>query len=227
MNAPSAKDTAKRAKADAYRRVIVDAAEKVFAEHGFETAKIQDIASGAGLSLGTLYTVFPGKAEIYSAIQRQHGQVVLAEISAAVGRVQGELDAALAGIAAYVRCLVARPHYLRMLLREGLSWTQRSWLRTNEEIATWERGMTLAVSLLRAGMERGFLYADHAPDVLLKIIVAAQQVQLADWLERGAAAGEVELLIERMQTHFQRAFVREPERARLSENGRARQAAAH
>ena len=140
-----ARDAAKRAKAEAYRRVIADAAQKVFAEHGFEAAKIQDIAQEAGLSLGTLYTVFPGKAEIYSAIQREHGQAVLLEISSAVARVHGELDAALAGIEAYVRCLVARPHYLRMLLREGLSWTQRSWLRTADEIATWERGMTLAV----------------------------------------------------------------------------------
>jgi AcrR family transcriptional regulator len=141
-----ARDAAKRAKADAYRRVIADAAQKVFAEHGFDAAKMQDIAQEAGLSLGTLYTVFPGKAEVYSAIQREHGQAVLLEISSAVARVHGELEAALAGIEAYVRCLVARPHYLRMLLREGLSWTQRSWLRTGEEIATWERGMTLAMS---------------------------------------------------------------------------------
>jgi AcrR family transcriptional regulator len=227
MSTPSAKDTAKRAKADAYRRVIFDAAQKVFAEHGFEAAKIQDIAHGAGLSLGTLYTVFPGKAEIYSAIQREHGQAVLLEISGAVARVHGELNAALAGIEAYVRCLVARPHYLRMLLREGLSWTQRSWLRTSEEIATWERGMTLAVSLLRAGIERGFLHSDNPPDVVLKMIIAAQQVQLSDWLDRGAAPHEVEGLIERMQAYFQRAFVQKPEEARVSDNGRVRQAAAH
>jgi len=223
----SARDTAKRAKADAYRRVIADAAQKVFAEHGYEAAKIQDIAQEAGLSLGTLYTVFPGKAEIYSAIQREHGQAVLLEISSAVARMHGELEAALAGIDAYVRCLVARPHYLRMLLREGLSWTQRSWLRTGEEIATWERGMTLAVSLLRAGIERGFLHGDNPPDVLLKMIVAAQQVQLADWLDRGASPHEVEALIGRMQTYFRRAFVHRSEEARTSDNARGRQLAAH
>jgi AcrR family transcriptional regulator len=222
-----ARDAVKRAKADAYRRVISDAAQKVFAEHGFDAAKIQDIAQGAGLSLGTLYTVFPGKAEIYSAIQREHGQAVLLEISSSVARVHGELEAALAGIDAYVRCLVARPHYLRMLLREGLSWTQRSWLRTSEEIVTWERGMTLAVSLLRAGIERGFFYADNPPDVLLKMIIAAQQVQLADWLERGAASHEVEGLILRMQTHFRRAFVQMPEEARVSDHARVRQLSAH
>lgn len=227
MSAPSAKDTAKRAKTAAYQRVIMDAGQQVFAEHGFEAAKIQDIAQAAGLSLGTLYTVFPGKAEIYSAIQREHGEAVLLEITSSVARVHGELDAALAGIAAYVRCLVARPHYLRMLLREGLTWTQRSWLRTREEIATWERGMTLAVSLLRAGIERGFLHDDNPPDVLLKMIIASQQVQLADWLERGAAGHEVDALIERMQAYFRRAFVREHEAERLSQNGRISRAAAH
>jgi hypothetical protein len=93
-------------------------------------------------------------------------------------------------------------------LREGLSWTQRSWLRTGEEIATWEQGLTLAVALLRAGIERGLLYGDNSPDVLLKMMIASQQVQLLDWVERGADSAEIDALIARMQDHFRRAYVR-------------------
>lgn len=210
------KETAKRAKLATYRRLIMESGEKVFAEHGFDAAKIQDIAQGAGLSLGTVYTVFPGKTEIYTAIQTVRGAEVLREIQAAMLGYQGVIESTLGGIAAYVRCLVERPYYLRMHLREGLSWTQRSSLRTGEEVATWERGMELAVGLLKLGIERGFFFADNEPAVLLKMMIASHQVQLRDWLARGAQPATVEALIRRMQEHFRRAFVCPHAEARAS-----------
>jgi AcrR family transcriptional regulator len=201
------KETAKQAKADTYRRLIMESGERVFAEHGFDAAKIQDIALGAGLSLGTMYTVFPGKTEIYTAIQTVRGAEVLRQIQAAMLGYQGVLECTLGGIEAYVRCLVERPYYLRMHLREGLSWTQRSSLRTGEEVATWERGMELAVGLLKRGIERGYFFADNEPTVLLKMMIASHQVQLQDWLDQGAQSTMVEALIQRMQDHFRRAFL--------------------
>jgi AcrR family transcriptional regulator len=207
------KDSAKRAKTEAYRRLLLESAEQVFAEHGFDAAKIQDIAQGAGLSLGTLYTVFPGKTEIYTAIQVARGAEVLREIQAAMEEHEGVLERALRGIAAYVQALVGRRHYLRMHLREGLSWTERSFLRTGPEVATWELGIALAVGLLRQGIERGFLHADDPPELLLKMLIASHQAQLQDWLDRGADPAEIDALIQRMQAYFRRAFVRAPEPA--------------
>jgi AcrR family transcriptional regulator len=207
------KDAAKRAKTEAYRRLLRESAEQVFAEHGFDAAKIQDIAQLAGLSLGTLYTVFPGKTEIYTAIQAVRGAEVLREIQAAMQGHTSVLERALHGIAAYVKALVERPHYLRMHLREGLSWTQRSFLRTGPEVVTWEQGIALAVGLLRHGIEAGFFHADDPPEVLLKMLIASHQAQIQDWLDRGAQPGEIDALIRRMQAHFQRAFVRAPEPA--------------
>jgi AcrR family transcriptional regulator len=211
------KESAKLAKADTYRRLIMEAGEKVFAEHGFDAAKIQDIAQGAGLSLGTMYTVFPGKNEIYTAIQTLRGAEVLQQIQSAMAGYQGVLECTMGGIEAYVRCLVERPYYLRMHLREGLSWTQRSSLRTGEEVATWERGMALAVGLLKMGIERGFFVADNEPAILLKMMIASHQVQLQDWLDTGAQPGTVTALIKRMQDHFRRAFVAEQSQSQLSE----------
>src|SRR5262249_27229276 len=154
--------------------------------HGFDAAKIQDIAQAAGLSLGTLYTVFPGKIEIYTAIQLERGAEMLREITSGMQGHDGVLERALRGIAAYVRALVERPHYLRMHLRDGLSWTQRSFLRTGPEVAIWEQGIALAVGLLRQGIERGFFHADDPPELLLKMLIASHQAQLQDWLDRGA-----------------------------------------
>ncbi len=43
---------------------ILEAAKKVFAEKGFHDAKIYDIAIGAGVAYGLVYSYFDGKREI-------------------------------------------------------------------------------------------------------------------------------------------------------------------
>jgi AcrR family transcriptional regulator len=187
-----AKAGVKAARTDMYRRLIMEAAEQVFAEHGFDDAKMQDIAQGAGIALGTLYSVFPGKTEVYDAIQELRGRALLDNVYRSI---QGHADAMDAA--------------LRMHLREGLSWAERESLKTGEQAATWERGVTLAVSLLEAGIRSGLLHEDNPPGVLLKMMISAHQIQLRDWLVRGADLAEVDELIRRMQLHFRRAFVRE------------------
>lgn len=204
----SPKDEARRAKIDMYRRLILDGAERVFAARGLDEAKIQHIAQEAGIALGTLYTVFPGKSEIYAAIQEQRGREIIEGIYRAIQGYDGVVDACMRGIDAYVRLLIERPYFLRMHLYDGLSWTDPKSLRSGEEVATWERGMTLAVGLLQAGIDRAFLHGDTPPELLLKMLVAAHQVQLRDWLDRGANERDVDAMIGRMQSHFMRAFVR-------------------
>ena len=54
--------------ANATRRNILDAAERLFAEHGFAGVNMQRIAREAGVSLATVYLYFPGKAAMVSAM---------------------------------------------------------------------------------------------------------------------------------------------------------------
>ena len=55
-----------RGKATAER--ILDAAETLFAEHGFAGTAIRDIAALVGLNPASLYNHFPGKQELYEAV---------------------------------------------------------------------------------------------------------------------------------------------------------------
>jgi len=216
----SPKEGVKRARAEMYRGLILEAAEAEFAAHGFEAAKMQNIAQGAGIALGTLYTVFPGKTEIYDAVQALRGREILEHITRAIQGYPTFPEVALRGIEAYVRYLVDRPYYLQMHLREGLSWTDRAVLRSGEQVVTWEQGVKLATGLLKLGIERGFLHADNAPELQIKMLIAAHQVQIRDWLERGKDPAEVPQLIVRMQEHFRRAFVREIEPTRAARPAR-------
>ena len=60
--------TDRTARGEHYRRVLVDAAEVEFAEHGYDGARMQAIAARAGVALGTLYNHFKGKSDLRQAI---------------------------------------------------------------------------------------------------------------------------------------------------------------
>jgi AcrR family transcriptional regulator len=50
---------------------ILDAALSVFAEHGIDAAKLEEIAARAGVSKGTIYLYFPSKEELFREVVRQ------------------------------------------------------------------------------------------------------------------------------------------------------------
>ncbi|MCC7077436.1 MAG: TetR/AcrR family transcriptional regulator [Acidimicrobiia bacterium] len=56
-----------RTKADT-RAVILDAAERVFLEHGWRAAGMREVADGAGLAPSSLYNHFPSKKELFAAV---------------------------------------------------------------------------------------------------------------------------------------------------------------
>jgi AcrR family transcriptional regulator len=50
---------------------ILDAALSVFAEHGIDAAKLEEIAARAGVSKGTIYLYFSSKEELFREVVRQ------------------------------------------------------------------------------------------------------------------------------------------------------------
>ena len=50
---------------------IIEAALEVFGESGLANARLQDIASRAGVSKGTIYLYFPNKEELFREMIRQ------------------------------------------------------------------------------------------------------------------------------------------------------------
>src|SRR2546422_4014824 len=80
------RDEARRARTGVYRSHIVEAAEQVFAERGFAAAKLQDISRLAGLSMGTIYAIFPSKTALYRAILEERGRELLQLARQVAGR---------------------------------------------------------------------------------------------------------------------------------------------
>jgi AcrR family transcriptional regulator len=56
---------------EATRVRILDVAQRLFREKGFDQATIRDIARGAGLATGTLFNYFPSKEEVAAALAHE------------------------------------------------------------------------------------------------------------------------------------------------------------
>ncbi|MBV8955648.1 MAG: TetR/AcrR family transcriptional regulator [Solirubrobacterales bacterium] len=83
------------------RRVILDAAVRVFARQGFHTCRVSDIADEAGVAYGLVYHYFTSKDEILSTLFLERWDVMLAAIAEA-DAAYGEPREKLQAIAAFI-----------------------------------------------------------------------------------------------------------------------------
>ena len=78
----------RRAGAAEKRRIILDAAVRVFARQGFHTCRVADIADEAGVAYGLVYHYFASKDEILDTLFLERWDVLLraiAEVDAGPG----------------------------------------------------------------------------------------------------------------------------------------------
>ncbi len=200
-------EAVRQARTDLYRRLILDAAERCFARAGYDATKIQDIAAEAGLSVGSLYGVFPGKHELHAELQEERGAELLDRARAAAAAEATPLEVLLAGIRVYVEFLVAHPDYLRLQVRQGIAWAlgpSPEAREQSEQYAAWRQGFELAATIFRQAIDAGQVI-DEDPELLAKMMIAMHQVHLADWIEHGMKLSAPEL-VARVHRHFLRTF---------------------
>src|SRR5438445_3688188 len=186
------RDEARRARTDVYRQHIVEAAEQVFAERGFAPAKLQDISRLAGLSMGTIYAIFPSKADLHRAILEERGLELLSlarEAAARKGPARAALDAL---IEVYIGYFVAHPGFLRMHLRAGTSWAL-SPTGTDAQVQHWQDIHALQAEIFRRGIAEG-AFVDEDPGFMARLFSVMDQVLLADWVTGGMRAGRADLV---------------------------------
>jgi AcrR family transcriptional regulator len=65
---PARSRTRQSERTRATRRKLLDAAKRIFAQDGFEAARLEDIAAGAGYTRGAFYANFKSKEDIFFAL---------------------------------------------------------------------------------------------------------------------------------------------------------------
>ncbi|MBG6093722.1 TetR/AcrR family transcriptional regulator [Actinomadura viridis] len=95
------------ARADATRQALLSAAQQVFADRGYADAGIAEIVESSGISVGSLYHHYGGKAGLYLALWEELSEEQEASAASAVAaaRKDGENDPIalfIAGARAYL-----------------------------------------------------------------------------------------------------------------------------
>ncbi len=156
------------------RQTILNAAEAVFAEHGFDGARIEAIAAGSGYNQGLIFRYFGDKLGLYGEVLRridQQANEFLGQLLGSflqdewilsdTGRFREYLTSALE---AFYDFMVAHPHLMRMMLWEHAeNWQTYTRLASLFKLESLEQVDALFSKAQRAGLLR----SDCDPFVLL------------------------------------------------------------
>jgi AcrR family transcriptional regulator len=108
MNQPSTSPAAlprapQTARGRRTRQQLLDGAEGVFGQKGFERASIADITQKAGVALGTFYVYFPDKTSIFIELVDELGSRLRRQIAAEVSGLDDRLEIERAGFRAFFK----------------------------------------------------------------------------------------------------------------------------
>jgi TetR/AcrR family transcriptional regulator len=110
------------------RAAILDAAERLFAEQGYDATSLNQVGTAAGVSRGTPGYFFRSKAELYQAVLDRSFAEVREAVRAGRARALASNESAetiLAGaVSDYFDFLAARPNFVRLIEREALGGTR-------------------------------------------------------------------------------------------------------
>ncbi len=95
---------------------IIDAAERVFFSKGLAQSTMDDIATDAELSKGTLYLYFKSKEELYLAINERGLKILTEMFSEAISKKKSGLDKVRAIGEAYFNYSQQHPDYFNAML---------------------------------------------------------------------------------------------------------------
>ena len=168
------------------RRLLLDAAVRVFARKGFHSARVGDIAEEAGVAHGLLYHYFSSKDEVLATIFRETWSELLSAVSDVehsdeTAREQLRLVAAI-----LLRSWRRDPDLVRVLVREVTRSAEVE--RRVEEI---DAAFAALERIIRSGQQRGELRDDVDARLAAVVFYGALEEILAGWAD-GRIAEDVE-----------------------------------
>ncbi|MHB9878048.1 TetR/AcrR family transcriptional regulator [Pacificimonas sp. ICDLI1SI03] len=135
------------------RRALLNAAAEEFGEKGFQGASVSGITARAGTALGSFYTYFESKDEIFRALVRDMSAQVRGAVGPAILAAPDRLAGELAGLNAFIGFVRAHKELYR-IIDEAEFVDPESY---REHYRSTAEGY---LTSLRAAAERGEVRAD-------------------------------------------------------------------
>lgn len=156
------------------RQRIIDAAEAVFAQHGYHDASIVKITETAGVGQGTFYLYFGSKKEVFDELVRDLNRRVRHAMKEASSQGKTRLEAEELGFRAYFRFTAEHPALYR-IIRQA-EFVSPEMLRYH-----YERLSSGYVEALRTAVDRGEI-ADLDPEVVAWALMGMGELTGMRWI---------------------------------------------
>jgi AcrR family transcriptional regulator len=173
---PAKRPKRQRLRPEVRRERLVEAATQVFAERGFEGARVEQIADAADVSPGLLYRHFEGKQELYTEILQLANRQLMAHLAEAAAPDLPTAERVRSGLDAFFTFVENHRQLWQMLMRDVLEPD----IAEIREQAT--RRSVQAVAMLAAQDYEGVGDMPHEVElegVAVQVVGAA--VSLASW----------------------------------------------
>ncbi len=100
------------------RASLLDAAARVFARHGFDATRIEEIGQAAGVSKALIYEHFPGKRELYAEVVKNGTDEALGRVAEAAAPGLAGVELLEAALGAFLDFVAERPYVWRVITQD-------------------------------------------------------------------------------------------------------------
>ena len=143
---------------------ILDAAELVFSEKGYERTSMDDIARTASLSRALLYVYFKDKAAIQRGIMLRAGHSLFRRFEEARQTADNGLAQIRAMGESYYRFYLEEPDYFSALTKASTAMDEADESQAEEMLCSKSDLMELMVGAIELGLQDGTMNRDRITD---------------------------------------------------------------
>ena len=161
------------------RRLILDAAVRVFARQGFHTCRVSDIADEAGVAYGLVYHYFRSKDEVLDTLFLERWDVMLAAIREVDAQDLSARDK-LSAIAGFIiESYRHDPDLMKVIIVE-VTRAANSFGQTH--LAKISEAYALIATVVEGAQRRGELRTDVSPAFAAMAFYGAIEQVLTGWI---------------------------------------------
>ena len=172
------------------RRLLLDAAVRVFARSGYQGARVGDIAEEAGVAHGLIYHYFDSKKEVLRAIFRENWGLLLARFRT-VEEAEEPAAEKLAGIAKILlRTWRNDPDLVTVMVRE----VARS-RHLQEEVEGVREAIAIVERIVGQGQTEGTFRRDLDPRLAAWFVYGGLEEVLTGWVLGQLPDGEADVAL--------------------------------
>jgi TetR/AcrR family fatty acid metabolism transcriptional regulator len=163
--------------AEEKRRLILDAAVRVFAHKGFHTSRVGDIAEEAGVAHGLLYHYFSSKDEVLDTIFREEWSDLLEEIEEIESSDAPAREQLQRAAARLLGSWQRRPDVIRVLIKEIARSPE-----VQQRIGELVKPIEAIQRIIARGQERGEFRSDFDARVAGIVFYGGVEELLSGWV---------------------------------------------